>query len=137
MVCKKTVMKLLLWFMFLTFQEYYTVFFSKKTFFLSSLFPLINGVTRMKIFCKTKHLSTLAEELWHSLLSHDFLFKAIWLYPALWYWPKLYELFVILINAQFILSPHLLFPSVWQNLSEWKCKCFAIYILFSAGSIYW
>ena len=37
-------------------------------------------------------------------------------------------------KAQFILRPHLLFPSGWQNLSEWKCKCY-IYILFSTASI--
>ena len=73
----------------------------------------------------------------HSAVT-GFLVKSITIWsPLLWYWPKLYELFVILINAQFILSPHLLFPSVWQNLSEWKCKCFAIYILFSTRSIYW
>ena len=40
-----------------------------------SFFCLINGVTRMKIFCKTKHLSTLAEELWRTPLSQDFLLK--------------------------------------------------------------
>ena len=73
----------------------------------------------------------------HSAVT-GFLVKSIKIWSRLlWYWPKLYELFVILINAQFILSPHLLFPSVWQNLSEWKCKCFAIYILFSTRSIYW
>ena len=94
-------------------------------------------VTRMKIFCETKHLSTLAEELWRTA-STRFLVKTITIWSQLlWYWPNLYERSVILINAQFILSPHLLFPSVWQNLSEWKCKCFAIYILFSTGSIYW
>ena len=134
MVCKEVMMILLLWFMFLTFQECKSSF-SKGT-FLSS-FPLINGVTRMKIFCETKHLSTLAEELWRTA-STRFLVKSITIWSQLlWYWPNLYERSVILINAQFILSPHLLFPSVWQNLSEWKCKCFAIYILFSAGSIYW
>lgn len=73
----------------------------------------------------------------HSAVT-GFLVESITIWSQLlWYWPKLYELSVILINAQFILSPHLLFPSVWQNLSEWKCKCFAIYILFSTRSIYW
>ena len=135
MVCKKIVMRLLLWFMFLTFQEYFRVFSSKKT-FLSSFFPLINGVTRMKIFCKTKHLSTLAEELWRTLLSQGFLFKAIWS-RLLWHWPKLYGLSVISINAQFILSPIYFFRVFDKIYLSGSCKCFAIYILFSTGSIYW
>ena len=63
----------------------------------------------MKIFCETKHLSTLAEELWRTA-STRFLVKTITIWSQLlWYWPNLYERSVILINAQFILSPHLLF----------------------------
>ena len=45
-------------------------------------FPLINGVTRMKIFCETKHLSTLAEELWRTA-STRFLVKTITIWSQL------------------------------------------------------